>query len=171
MAADTGTGGGAGLATGWDVTLGNGTQDHPVLTGTFTFGYAFGVIARVLRLLHYVGCSDLSGTRFLGATMSIRSRPVNVLIAKVWGTFLAGCSVLVFGRNFPSYRFLITLPFLFAACFFVSLAILEVRDGVVRYKRWFKWTTIPRDEIVSGRVEIATLHRVNTAQEVSVSVG
>jgi hypothetical protein len=86
--------------------------------------------------------------------VTLRSQPRNVFLAKLWGPLLCVVgSLLVFGEDFPSRRFLLASPFLIAALFGASLAILEARDGVFYYRRLFKWTPIRDDEIVSGRVE------------------
>jgi len=49
------------------------------------------------------------------------------------------------------YRVAIRKPVV-AALFGASLAIVELRGGVLRYRRLFKWRTIPEDDIVSARV-------------------
>ncbi len=86
--------------------------------------------------------------------VTLRSQPRNVFLAKLWGPlFCVVGSLLVFGEDFPSRRFVLAFPFLIAALFGASLAILEVRDGVFYYRRLFKWTPIRDGEIVSGRVE------------------
>jgi hypothetical protein len=55
-------------------------------------------------------------------------------------------------QDFPDRRSLVTLPVLIAALFGASLAIVEVRRDTVRYRRLFKWKTIPKDDIVNARV-------------------
>jgi len=84
----------------------------------------------------------------------LRSKPTNVFLAKFWGPLLcAGGPLLVFGEDFLTWQFLLAFPFLMGALFGASLAILEVRGGVLRYRRLLRWTTIPEDEIVGARVE------------------
>jgi hypothetical protein len=84
----------------------------------------------------------------------LRSQLRNVFLTKLLGPLLCvGGSLLVFGEDFPSKRFLLAIPFLVAAFFGVSLAIVEVRGGGLRYRRLFKWTTIPEDQIAWARVE------------------
>lgn len=83
-----------------------------------------------------------------------RSQPRNVFLTKFLGPLLCvGGSLLVFGEDFPSRRFVLAIPFLIAAFFGASLAILEVRGGSLRYRRLFKWTTIDEDQIVGARIE------------------
>jgi hypothetical protein len=86
--------------------------------------------------------------------VTLRSEPRKVFLGKLWGPLLCvGGALLVFGQDFPSLRFLLAIPFFIAALFGLSLAVLEVRGGSLRYRRLFKWTTIPEDQIVSARVE------------------
>jgi len=85
-------------------------------------------------------------------TVILRSDPTNVFGAKVWGPiFFVGVSLLFFD-DFPSWHCLLASPFLIAALFGASLAIVEVRDDILRYRRLFKWTIIPEGDIVSARV-------------------
>jgi hypothetical protein len=86
--------------------------------------------------------------------VTLRSQSRNVFLVKLWGPLLCVVgSLLVSGEEFPSRGFLLAFPFLIAALFGASLAILEVRGGVLCYRRLFKWTTIRDNEIVSARVE------------------
>lgn len=45
-------------------------------------------------------------------------------------------------------RLIVLCPTMLAAAFFLSLATVEVRDGVLRYKRFFKWKTIDEKTIL-----------------------
>jgi hypothetical protein len=84
----------------------------------------------------------------------MQSSRSNVLLAKIWGPFLClVIAICITGRNLFSRDFFLGFPFLIAAFFGFSIAILEVRDGVLRYRRGLKWRTIPRDEIIDGRIE------------------
>src|SRR5215472_12263793 len=86
--------------------------------------------------------------------MNLRSQAKNVFLTKLWAPVLCvGAVLLVFGEDFPNGRFLLAIPFLVAAVFGASLAVVEVRDGGARYRRMFRWTTIPEDQVVSARVE------------------
>lgn len=87
-------------------------------------------------------------------TVILRSHISNVLLAKVCGPVLClGISLLFLGDEFSSRRSMLATPFLIAAFFGASLAIVELRGEVLRYRRLFKWTIIPENEIVSARVE------------------
>lgn len=83
----------------------------------------------------------------------LRSQPTNIFLAKFWGPLICiGATLGIFGEDFFSWRFLFASPFIIAALFGASIAILEVRNGVLRYRRFFKWTTIRDDEIVAAGV-------------------
>jgi hypothetical protein len=78
---------------------------------------------------------------------SLRSNSPKIFIAKVWGPLLwiAG-GIGVFGRHFPGWRFWLVCPLFVVALFGFSVAIVEVHDGVLRYRRFFRWKTIdPKD--------------------------
>ena len=84
----------------------------------------------------------------------LRSNGSKVFLAKIWGPILCVWSaVSVFGRDFPSWKSLMIIPFFIAAFFGLSMAVIEVRGGVLRYRRLRKWKTINRDEIVAARME------------------
>jgi hypothetical protein len=89
----------------------------------------------------------------MGSPFVLRSHPTNIFLAKFWGPLLCiGATVGVFGKDFLTWRFLFASPFIMAALFGATITILEVRDGVLRYRRFFKWTTIRDDEIVAAGV-------------------
>jgi hypothetical protein len=82
----------------------------------------------------------------------LRSDLFNVFFLKVVGpSFCVVVSLLLISGNFPSWNLLNASLFLIAACFGASLAIVEVRGDVLRYRRLFKWTVIPEGDIVSAR--------------------
>ena len=60
---------------------------------------------------------------------------------------LVAFSVGMFYGGFTSRRLLVICPALVAAFFFLSLATLELADGVLRYRRFLKWTTIEASEV------------------------
>jgi hypothetical protein len=86
--------------------------------------------------------------------MLLRSKPGNVMLAKVWGSVLcAGSGLLIVGSDVLNRRSLLALPLFFASLFTASIASFELRDGIFRYKRLFKWNTIPDNAIVDARIE------------------
>ena len=85
--------------------------------------------------------------------VAFRSSSNNMFLLKIWMplVFVVG-SVGVFWGDLFTRSFLFALPFLIFALFGSSLAIVRVRDGVVSYRRLFRWTRISKDEIVSAGV-------------------
>src|ERR1700691_4850237 len=72
----------------------------------------------------------------------------------VWATKYYLAILLLVGSGISSgwwrgSRLLFGLPFAVAWFFQLSLAVVEVKDGVLRYRRFIKWTTIDRAEVVS----------------------
>jgi hypothetical protein len=64
-----------------------------------------------------------------------------------------GIAFGVFGRDVLTWRLVLSLPFLIAAFFGISLARLDLRGSDLYYARLFKWKKIPDDEIIGGKVE------------------
>lgn len=82
----------------------------------------------------------------------------NVLLTKIWGPLICVLIAIgVFGKDFPGWRFLPAYPFLLAAAFGASVATIEVRAGVIRYRRFIRWKTIPSEEILESRAELPPL--------------
>jgi hypothetical protein len=83
----------------------------------------------------------------------LASSKVNSFTIKYWGPVVCIAGALgVFGHDFPTLRFLPALPLLLAAFFLVSLAVVEVSNGVVRYRRLLKWREILREDILRVRI-------------------
>lgn len=86
----------------------------------------------------------------------LRSDGWKVLLGKFWAPVLCiATSALVFGEDFRTGHFLLAIPFLVAAFFGLTLAVVQVRGGVVYYKRFFTWETLQQDDILEARVEWA----------------
>ncbi|MGO4883238.1 MAG: hypothetical protein ACLP59_20820 [Bryobacteraceae bacterium] len=76
-------------------------------------------------------------------------RSFGVLSAKYYfGIFLLIVSGLV-SNWWRDWGLLLGLPLAVAGFFQLSLATVEVRDGVLRYRRFVKWTIIPPADVVS----------------------
>jgi hypothetical protein len=89
----------------------------------------------------------------MSSPIVLRSGRNNVILAKFWVPIICMVGAFgVFGENLRTWRFLFAAPFIIAALFWASIAILEVRSGVLRYRRFFKWTTIPLEDIVAAGV-------------------
>lgn len=71
--------------------------------------------------------------------------------------FWSGCELLDFRGGVSSWRSLIAVPLFIAAWFGSSLAVLQIGDGRIRYKRLFKWIVLSREEIIDARVEAAPI--------------
>ena len=87
--------------------------------------------------------------------MGLISQESNVVVSKYWGPFvciLFSC-VAISWQGLPNRSLFLAAPFLIAAFFGASLAVIDIRDGVLYYRRALTWTMVPSSEIVSGRVE------------------
>lgn len=83
----------------------------------------------------------------------LRSDSATALLVKYFGSLIWGIGAIgVFGADFPTWRFLPALPLLLLAAFQVSLAVVEVRDGVIRYRRFFKWAEVQPEEVLNARL-------------------
>lgn len=86
-----------------------------------------------------------------------RSDPIKVFIYKLAGpAFCLVVSLLLINQNFPDFDWFTSL-FLIAGLFGASLAIVELRGDALRYRRLFKWTVVPQDDIVSARAVLPPL--------------
>lgn len=86
----------------------------------------------------------------------LRSLPTNIFLAKVWGPLLCvAAAIFLWSGNggFFSRNFFLACPFVIAALFGVSVAILEVRGGILRYRRFFIWKPLPPEGIIGARIE------------------
>lgn len=82
----------------------------------------------------------------------MRSYGWNVFTIKIWAAILwCAAAFGLFGGDPLSWRLLFAVPFLLASAFHLSLAILEIREGKVRYRRFFRWVDLPSESVVSCR--------------------
>ena len=87
-----------------------------------------------------------------------RSDPIGVFFVKLAGpAFCLVVSLSIIGKNFPHFDWLFTSLFLIAGLFGASLAIVELRGDVLRYRRLFKWTVVPPHDIVTARAVLPPL--------------
>ena len=84
------------------------------------------------------------------SSTTLRSHPTNILLARLLLPLILLVPTIGFGVG--TWRFLFALPLIIAALFGMSIATLEAHDGVLRYRRFLKWTTIRDDEIVATGV-------------------
>ena len=92
--------------------------------------------------------------------MNFRSQTRGIFVGKIWGPLLCGLigvGVLVNQQSVFAWGSVLAIPFLIVALFGASLAVLQVRGGAIRYRRFVKWTALSKEEIVSARIEAAPL--------------
>jgi hypothetical protein len=89
----------------------------------------------------------------MNSDLALRSQRTNVFLAKFWGpTLCIVATIGIFSKDFLSWRILFASPLIIAALFGASLATLELRGGILRYRRLFRWTTISNSEITASGV-------------------
>jgi hypothetical protein len=95
----------------------------------------------------------MGAVRGLGKVL--RSQFASVLLVKFWiPLLLAASAIAIYGGIFIISRLFLALPFLMGAAFFASVAIVEIRDGALRYRRLFAWKEIPFGDILNVRIEV-----------------
>ena len=83
----------------------------------------------------------------------IRSHRVNAAMLKYWLPVLwLASTALLCQKDLLTWRFLLCLPSLLVAAFYLSLAVVRLDNGVLRYQRFLAWTVLPRDEVLSSGV-------------------
>src|SRR5215475_14135173 len=81
----------------------------------------------------------------------LRSHPSSVFVLKYYAPLIFFGGTFVFWSvGFRWAQMIILVPLILAILFCASLAVLEIPDGTVRYRRLFRWTTVPYDEIVES---------------------
>jgi hypothetical protein len=80
----------------------------------------------------------------------LRSYRWNVVIAKYCAAVLWFFgTLLLFGKELLTWRLLLALPFFLTAVFHITLAVVELRDAGLFYKRSRNWVRIRREEMIS----------------------
>jgi hypothetical protein len=78
----------------------------------------------------------------------LRSHPSSVLVLKYYAPLLLfGLTFIFWNSHFRFGALVILIPLLIGLLFHASLAILQVLDGNIRYRRLFKWKKLRFDEI------------------------
>ena len=81
----------------------------------------------------------------------LRSHPSSVFVLKYYAPLIFFGGTFVFWSvGFRWAQMIILVPLILAILFCASLAVLEIPDGTVRYRRLFRWTRVPYDEIVES---------------------
>jgi hypothetical protein len=86
----------------------------------------------------------------------LRSDPSQVFLFKYWPLIVFVGLTVVFWKIRFKWAGLFVLVFVFLLSMFrASLAVIEIPDGTIRYRRVFKWRELPYAEIVSCDVSRA----------------
>lgn len=96
--------------------------------------------------------TKLSGVDNRSTTAS--SHLSNALILKLGTPLMVGVAFKgMYGDQLHTWRAVFALPFALCAAFFLSLAVVQVREGRIRYRRFVRWVAIdPADVVSSGTV-------------------
>ena len=79
----------------------------------------------------------------------LRSHPSSVFVQKYYAPLiLFGGTFVFWSAGFRWGQLIFLIPLFVGILFFASLAVLEIPDGRVRYRRLFRWRRVPYDEIV-----------------------
>lgn len=83
----------------------------------------------------------------------LASSTLNTITIKYWGPIVCIAGALgVFGRDFPTLRFLPAIPLLLIAFFLASLAVVEVKSGVLRYRFLFRWRELRSENLIGAKL-------------------
>ena len=74
----------------------------------------------------------------------------SAFIVKGWAALLILTPAILMLKDAAGRLDAVTFLFFLAAFFFASLAIVEVHDGKLRYRRFLRWIEVPREQVVSG---------------------
>jgi hypothetical protein len=64
-----------------------------------------------------------------------------------FGLFSCWSGLFLFNRQHPLATGIISLGFIVAGIFFLSVARVKPEGNVLKYRRWFRWKAIPFSEI------------------------
>lgn len=79
----------------------------------------------------------------------LRSHSSSVFVSKYYGPIILLISTHIFwSHGFHWGQLIFLIPIFTAILFLSSLAVLEIPDGKLRYRRLFSWSRVPYDEIV-----------------------
>ncbi len=82
---------------------------------------------------------------------SVRSHRLNTGLLKLWAPCLWLAAAALFASGGPfRWRLALAVPPLGLAAFYLSLAVVQLNNGVLRYRRFLDWTTLDRDDVVSS---------------------
>jgi hypothetical protein len=79
----------------------------------------------------------------------IRSDPTKLVLLRLLAPLLVLASgILVFGRQFPSWRTLFVVPYVLVAFFLMSLAELRVGQSEISYRRVHGWKELKSEDVL-----------------------
>jgi hypothetical protein len=85
----------------------------------------------------------------------LRSHPSNVFVLKYYAPIiLFGGTVVFWSVGFRWAQLIILVPLTLGMLFYASLAVLQIPDGTIRYRRLLQWQRLPYDEVVECGVSI-----------------
>jgi len=86
----------------------------------------------------------------------LRSHPSSVFVLKYYApVILFGGTFVFWSVGFRWAQLIFLVPLILGMLFYASLAVLQIPDGTIRYRRLFRWRTISYDEIVECRISWA----------------
>ena len=78
----------------------------------------------------------------------LRSHPSGVFTLKYYAPIiLFGCTFVFLSVGFRWVQLIVLAPILTGALFHASLAVVQVADGRIRYRRLYSWKELRFDEI------------------------
>lgn len=79
----------------------------------------------------------------------LRSHPSLTIALKYWAPIVFFLCIFVFLNNqFRWAQLIFLVPLVLGLLFHASLAVLQIPDGNIRYRRLLSWRRVPYDEIV-----------------------
>jgi hypothetical protein len=78
----------------------------------------------------------------------LRSYPSSVFVLKYYAPVILFGGVFVFWSvGFRWAQLIVPFPLVLGILFYASLAVLQIPDGTIRYRRLLRWRSLPYDEI------------------------
>lgn len=79
----------------------------------------------------------------------LRSHPSSVFVLKYYApVILFGGTLVFWSGGFRWAQLIVLVPLILGMFFYASLAVLQIPDGTIRYRRLFHWRKLPYDEVV-----------------------
>jgi hypothetical protein len=79
----------------------------------------------------------------------LRSHPSSVVVLKYWAPIVLFLGTFVFWNNqFRWAQLIFLIPMIVGLLFHASLAVLQIPDETIRYRRFLDWKRVSYDEIV-----------------------